>query len=189
MLSVSGMFVFALPLTAAMSTATARATLLDIISPLNRGFKADQQQRRAVEVAIKELAASTYLKELPDISGDWELIYTDAPDILGLDMQAGPLATCTRIGQQISEAEGTMLVTMAELAARATTHAPRTWMLAESCASGPRGEPSPRECRREAVAALWCLPTLAHSAARHDLQRDRVWPSRVGGVAHRPGKG
>ena len=102
-----GMFVLALPLTAAMSsTATARAALLNAISPLERGFKADKQQRLVVESAIKALAASTSLQSLPDISGDWELIYTDAPDILGLDVQAGPLATCTRIGQQISEADG-----------------------------------------------------------------------------------
>ena len=101
------MFVLALPLTAAMSsTATARAALLNAISPLERGFKADKQQRLVVESAIKALAASTSLQSLPDISGDWELIYTDAPDILGLDVQAGPLATCTRIGQQISEADG-----------------------------------------------------------------------------------
>jgi len=103
------MFVLALPLTAAMSSAaTARAALLSAISPLERGFKADKQQRLVVESAIKALAASTSLQALPDISGDWELIYTDAPDILGLDVQAGPLATCTRIGQQISEADGTI---------------------------------------------------------------------------------
>ena len=101
------MLLLALPLTAALSsTATARAALLNAIAPLERGFKADKQQRLAVESAIKELAASAPLQALPDISGDWELIYTDAPDILGLDAQAGPLVTCTRIGQQISEADG-----------------------------------------------------------------------------------
>ena len=30
---------------------------------------------------------------------------------------------------------------------------------------GPRGDASPRKCRREAAAALWCLPSVAHSAA------------------------
>ena len=107
------MLVLALPLTAALSspptvtrTAAARAALLNAIAPLERGFKANKQQRLAVESAIKELAASAPLQALPDISGDWELIYTDAPDILGLDAQAGPLVTCTRIGQQISEADG-----------------------------------------------------------------------------------
>ena len=47
--STRGMFVLALPLTAAMSsTATARAALLNAISPLERGFKADKQQRLVV---------------------------------------------------------------------------------------------------------------------------------------------
>ena len=120
------MLVLALPLTAALSspptvtrTAAARAALLNAIAPLERGFKANKQQRLAVESAIKELAASAPLQALPDISGDWELIYTDAPDILGLDAQAGPLVTCTRIGQQISEADGTI--------ANVIEYGPRAW--------------------------------------------------------------
>ena len=105
--SLSMLILALVPLTASLSsTATARAALLKAIAPLERGFKADKQQRLAVDSAIKELAASAPLQALPDISGDWELIYTDAPDILGLDAQAGPLVTCTRIGQQISEADG-----------------------------------------------------------------------------------
>lgn len=91
------------------SAATApRAALLDLIAPLDRGFAANREQKRVVADAIGALAASVSQQSVPDISGDWELIYTDAPDILGLDAQAGPFATCTRIGQQISEDDGTI---------------------------------------------------------------------------------
>ena len=80
--------------------ATPRAALLSAIAPLDRGFKATNEQRKEVTKAIQALADSTSQQTVPDISGDWELIYTDAPDILGLDVQAGPFTTCTRIGQQ-----------------------------------------------------------------------------------------
>ena len=165
-----GMFVLALPLTAAMSsTATARAALLNAISPLERGFKADKQQRLVVESAIKALAASTSLQSLPDISGDWELIYTDAPDILGLDVQAGPLATCTRIGQQISEADGEAAwserVSSGQLAAAGATTPLRS-------SAHWRWPPSrPEGCRREAaliMACAWSLvPALPEAAGRN----------------------
>eukprot|EP00964_Phaeocystis_antarctica_P063356 scaffold38022_cov48-Phaeocystis_antarctica.AAC.2 len=141
--SSPSMFVLALPLTAAMSSAaTARAALLSAISPLERGFKADKQQRLVVESAIKALAASTSLQALPDISGDWELIYTDAPDILGLDVQAGPLATCTRIGQQISEADGEAAWSECPSSQQPTRPltAPEPWPLALDQPLGPRGE-------------------------------------------------
>lgn len=90
------------------AAATPRAALLDLIAPLNRGFGISREQRQAVTAAIEALAATRSQQFVPDIDGDWELIYTDAPDILGLDTQAGPFLTCTRIGQQISEAEGTI---------------------------------------------------------------------------------
>ena len=158
--SLAEMFVFTLPLTAAMSsTVTARAALLAVISPLDRGFKADQQQRRAVEVAIKELAASTSLQSVPDISGDWELIYTDAPDILGLDVQAGPLATCTRIGQQISEADGKAARSEWQPArSHQSDHSlpPEACPLAQGHPLGPRGRALAADAE-EAAAALWSL--------------------------------
>lgn len=82
-----------------------RAKLLEMIAPLERGFKASGQQRKEVSAAIETLAASTSQQFIPDISGDWELVYTDAPDILGLE---SPLTACPRIGQQISEVDGTI---------------------------------------------------------------------------------
>lgn len=101
------------------AAATPRAALLNAIAPLERGFKATTQQKKEVAEAIETLARSTSQQYVPDISGDWELIYTDAPDILGLDMQAGPFSTCKRIGQQISEADGTI--------ANVIEYGPRPW--------------------------------------------------------------
>ena len=52
--------------------------------------------------------------------------------------------------------------------------APAEARLAQGCSSGaPRGEPSPRGCRREAALwlALWCLPKVADSTAQ--VQRVR----------------
>jgi hypothetical protein len=82
------------------AVAPPRAALLEAIAPLDRGFAANNEQKKNVKAAIEALTAVHSQQYVPDISGDWELIYTDAPDILGLDVQAGPLATCTRIGQQ-----------------------------------------------------------------------------------------
>jgi hypothetical protein len=203
-----GMFVLALPLTAAMSsTATARAALLNAISPLERGFKADKQQRLVVESAIKALAASTSLRALPDISGDWELIYTDAPDILGLDAQAGPLATCTRIGQQISEADGE--AAWSECASSQQPARPLTapepcplalttlWAREErALAAWVPERACPMACarvsaelRRLSPPALTDADLHCRSPPRYDLQRDRVRASRVGGQPHRAGQG
>jgi len=101
------------------ATAAARAALLDVIAPLKRGFRAKREQQKAVAARIDELAKLAPQKGIPDLSGDWELIYTDAPDILALDIQAGPFLTCTRIGQQISEADGTI--------ANVIEYGPRNW--------------------------------------------------------------
>ena len=93
----------------AVAVATPRAALLDAIAPLNRGFSAKPADRKAVAAAIDALAKAAPAQQVvPDIGGDWELVYTDAPDILGLDAQAGPFVRCSRIGQRISEGEGTI---------------------------------------------------------------------------------
>ena len=73
--------------TASALATTPRTTLLDAIAPLERGFRASRDERRAVTAAIDALAAAAPQQAVPDISGDWELVYTDAPDILGLDVQ------------------------------------------------------------------------------------------------------
>jgi hypothetical protein len=101
------------------AVAAARSALLDVIAPLKQGFDASSEQQKEVTAAIENLAMLAPAKDVPDISGDWEQIYTDAPDILGLDSQAGPFLTTTRIGQQISEANGTM--------ANVIEYGPREW--------------------------------------------------------------
>ena len=67
--------------------ASPRSRLLQLIAPLDRGFKASSKERNEVATAIQSLAESTSQQFVPDLTGDWELIYTDAPDILGLDVQ------------------------------------------------------------------------------------------------------
>eukprot|EP00964_Phaeocystis_antarctica_P055312 scaffold32534_cov49-Phaeocystis_antarctica.AAC.1 len=53
--------------------------------------------------------------------------------------------------------------------------APEAHPPAQGCPLGPRGEPSPRGCRGEPAAALWCLPkVVAHSAAFDHLGREEL---------------
>eukprot|EP00964_Phaeocystis_antarctica_P008381 scaffold4519_cov45-Phaeocystis_antarctica.AAC.1 len=58
-----------------------------------------------------------------------------------------------------------------QLGAHAATHRSRGPPAGSGlCPLDPRGGPSPRGCRREAAAALWCLPkVVAHSAASDHL--------------------
>lgn len=94
---------------AAMSTTTAaetyKAELMEQLSPIDRGFKATAAQRRSVNELLKKLARCESPPGM-SIDGDWELAYTDAPDILTLN--GGPLATLKRIGQQIDERQKTI---------------------------------------------------------------------------------
>ena len=183
------MLVLALPLTAALSspptvtrTAAARAALLNAIAPLERGFKANKQQRLAVESAIKELAASAPLQALPDISGDWELIYTDAPDILGLDAQAGPLVTCTRIGQQISEADGQAAWSECASSQHPVRHLTASEPGPQALSTpwvGGRGQ-TPRECRREAACTACALGAHPRPPAAWPLVPVRFAPWPLG---------
>ena len=43
----------------------------------------------------------------------------------------------------------------------------RPHLVAHCYELGPRGEPSPRGCQREAAAALWCLPNAADITFEH----------------------
>ena len=95
------------PVTMCAATAAEafKAELLEQLSPIDRGFKATIAQRRSVNELLKKLAGCDSPRGMP-IDGDWELAYTDAPDILTLN--GGPLATLSRIGQQIDEGEKTI---------------------------------------------------------------------------------
>lgn len=105
---------------ALLDVGAARSALLSAIQPTNRGFGASAEQQQAVRTSIEELAAVSPQKMIPDITGDWELIWTDAPDILGLDAQAGPFNRCLRVGQQISEADKTIM--------NVIEYGPREWV-------------------------------------------------------------
>jgi len=104
----------------ALGVSAARSALLSAIQPTNSGFSASGEQQDAVRSAIEALAAVSPQKEIPDIDGDWQLIWTDAPDILGLDAQAGPFNRCLRVGQQISETERTIV--------NVIEYGPREWV-------------------------------------------------------------
>jgi hypothetical protein len=89
----------------------------------NRGFQSSSEDRKTAKELIYQLAqysrssdpARPYYDRkynidgmdddsTPTISGKWELIYTDAPDITGLDTSRNPFSTAKlgRIGQECS---------------------------------------------------------------------------------------
>ena len=86
-----------------------KSALFAALTGIDRGFAATSSQRKAVTSALEALKA---VNPRPTdgaigLSGDWELLYTDAPDILGLK-NAGPLAELRRVGQQIDAEAGTI---------------------------------------------------------------------------------
>ena len=86
-----------------------KSALFALLDGIDRGFAASSSQRKAVTSALEALKA---VNPRPTdgaigLSGDWELLYTDAPDILGLK-NAGPLAELRRVGQQIDAEAGTI---------------------------------------------------------------------------------
>jgi len=93
----------------------AKAELINLADVTKRGFSASRDQRKRAQELVKILEeynptsdpAAPYYKDPPsedflgpNLCGKWTLIYTDAPDITGLD--GGPLATAKlgRIGQE-----------------------------------------------------------------------------------------
>ena len=101
----------------------ATAPLLDALAPLGyAGFDASAKQRREVESLLKDLIA---LNPNPQpavgasLDGDWELIYSDAPDITGL-ANSGPLLALRRVGQQIDADAGTIQ--------NVIEYGPRSWL-------------------------------------------------------------
>lgn len=90
----------------ATDTERVKAELMAALEPVDRGFSANAKQRREVEALLGELARLGTPAGKGRLGGDWELIYTDAPDILGL--KGGPVASLVRVGQQIDETAGTI---------------------------------------------------------------------------------
>jgi hypothetical protein len=95
-----------------------KSELVALAERLNRGFQATQTQRGQVKDLIFQLAAlnptsepaspyyegisSSYKESNNTLSGKWTLVYTDAPDITGLDTSRNPFSTAQlgRIGQE-----------------------------------------------------------------------------------------
>jgi len=88
---------------------TAAEALLDAVRGLDRGMAASAADRKRVNALIDDCAAvnptlgrgADAVAELG--TSTWSLLYTDAPDILGI--RGGPLARVDRIGQEITPSE------------------------------------------------------------------------------------
>ena len=108
------------PTNAAVVTSPA-APLLSAIAPLGfGGFDASAQQRKDIALMLKKLGqANPNPQPATDLDGDWELLYSDAPDITGL-VNSGPFVRLVRIGQQIDSSAMTI--------ANVIEYAPRTWL-------------------------------------------------------------
>lgn len=120
---------YALPLTrettvrrASVEAGGASALLLSELQRLGestqRGFKATQADRARANALIAQLQAANPTPEpaaafysstdalsspapgAASLLGRWRLVYTDAPDIIGLEAQQGPFAELGRIGQE-----------------------------------------------------------------------------------------
>lgn len=96
-------------------------SLLSAIAPLGfGGFDASAQQRKDISFLLKQLGqVNPNPQPATDLQGDWELLYSDAPDITGL-INSGPFVRLVRIGQQIDSSAMTI--------ANVIEYAPRTWL-------------------------------------------------------------
>lgn len=99
-----------------IQAALLKQQLLDLASATNRGFQATKEERKRARELIFDLnklnptsepacayypegEASFSSENSPSIAGKWTLVYTDAPDITGLD-SSNPLTELGRIGQE-----------------------------------------------------------------------------------------
>jgi len=80
--------------------------LLEALKDVDRGFSGSSEQRKKVELLLQQMIHLSPAVSASGLGGDWELVYTNAPDILGLT--GGPLAKLSRIGQQIDAIGGTI---------------------------------------------------------------------------------
>mmetsp|Transcript_25179 Transcript_25179/g.78998 ORF Transcript_25179/g.78998 Transcript_25179/m.78998 type:complete len:271 (-) Transcript_25179:1705-2517(-) len=87
--------------------AEAKAALLEATEPLSMGFKSTREQRKDVKALIEALAsAGGDQLDVETLDGQWELVFSDAPDILGI--RGGPLSKLEFIGQDIDAGAGTI---------------------------------------------------------------------------------
>eukprot|EP00968_Pinguiococcus_pyrenoidosus_P012820 scaffold1144_cov215-Pinguiococcus_pyrenoidosus.AAC.5 len=84
----------------AREVADAKEALCLSMSSLFMGFRASAEDKRTVSDAIRKLLSVASEEDIvTDLNGKWELLYSDAPDILGI--RGGPLAKLEFIGQDI----------------------------------------------------------------------------------------
>jgi len=74
---------------------------LDSLGPVGY-LTAAPAQRKKIDALLRQL-----LRPAESLDGDWELVYTDAPDITGL-ANSGPLFEVSRIGQSFNADAGTV---------------------------------------------------------------------------------
>lgn len=85
----------------------AKEALLSAISTLGRGFLAREVDQQEVTSLLQALSKFSPVEEpTARLGGEWTLLYTDAPDILGIP--TGPLSSLKRIGQEIDAVAGTI---------------------------------------------------------------------------------
>ena len=78
-----------------------KAELFKIGEDTDRGFMATPGQRKgAIEIISTLRNTQATVPSLADLEGKWTLVYTDAPDITGLDRQ--PAGRLGRVGQEIA---------------------------------------------------------------------------------------
>mmetsp|Transcript_64690 Transcript_64690/g.145935 ORF Transcript_64690/g.145935 Transcript_64690/m.145935 type:complete len:253 (+) Transcript_64690:118-876(+) len=97
--------------------------LTELGAQTDRGFRAGASDRKRAKLIAEELkgvcpcsepASAFYAAGVPSPPGEssllgrWKLIYTDAPDITGLEAQGGPFAQLGRIGQECSGESSTI---------------------------------------------------------------------------------
>jgi hypothetical protein len=96
--------------------------LLDAIAPFNRGLKASQTDKVAIQAAAAQLEgrnptpAPLEAKEL--LEGDWRLLYTTSQELLNIDRiplaSLGPIYQCVRLAEgciyNIAEVNGPPLL-------------------------------------------------------------------------------
>ena len=106
-MGLTALSVLFFPSAAALVTA-ATEPLLAALAPLGPGgyLSASASQRKGVTECLRALAtAEPAARCATALGGDWELLYTDAPDITGLT-NSGPFVRLKRIGQSIDDQAG-----------------------------------------------------------------------------------
>ena len=88
---------------------SAKAALLTALEPLDRGFSSTDSEKREVDRLLKRLVEHQAGDAPGALEGDWLLLYSDAPDIIGLS--GGPLAELVSRQGEMPESRDALIVT------------------------------------------------------------------------------